>query len=204
MIRTLALIITAGILSTEMFAQGDHIRPQAFGISFMLNDFITPQRIRSTSLSQVLKKNEWAKFKDMGSGLAIHYFKGIRNHLDFAASLSATFIHDTNDGSDESGNNFLLEADASANIKMLSDKHSVTPYLIAGAGASLLRHSWGAFVPLGLGVKVNLFDEAAIFLNSQYRIPVTTFSIDYHFMYSLGIAGVIGNKKSETPTTVEY
>ena len=204
MIRMLSLLLSAGILSPGVFAQNDHIRPQAFGISFMLNDFITPQRIRSTSLAQVLDNNSWAKFKEMGSGLAIHYFKGIKSHLDFAASISGSFIHEATDGSIESGNNFLLEADVSANIKMLSDKHTVTPYLIAGTGASLLRQSWGAFVPLGLGIKVNLFNEAAVFLNSQYRVPVTITTIDYHFTYTLGIAGVIGGKKPDDPSTIEY
>jgi hypothetical protein len=200
----LAFLFSAGILSPGVFAQNDHIRPQAFGISFMLNDFITPQRIRSTSLSQVLDNQDWAKLSDMGSGLAIHYFKGVRNHIDFATTISGSFIHEVADGNTESESTFLLEADASANFKMLSDKHAVTPYLIAGTGVCLLRHSWGAFIPLGIGVKFNLFNEAAIFLNSQYRIPVTTFSIDYHFVYSLGIAGVIGGKKNEISPAIEY
>lgn len=204
MIRALALFITAGTFSTAVFAQNDHIRPKAFGISFMLNDFLTPQRIRSTSLSQVLNDNDWAKLSDLGSGLAIHYFKGVRDHIDFAATLSCSFIHDATYNASPSESNFLLEADASANFKMLSDKHVVTPYLIAGAGASLLRHSWGAFVPLGIGVKINLFNEAAVFLNSQYRVPVTMFTIDYHFVYSLGVAGVIGGKKSDSQPAIEY
>jgi hypothetical protein len=38
---------------------------------------------------------------------------------------------------------------------------------------------------------VNLFNEGGIFLGTQYRIPVTQ-SASYHFMYSFGIAGVIG------------
>jgi OmpA-OmpF porin, OOP family len=37
-----------------------------------------------------------------------------------------------------------------------------------------------------------LFDEAHFFINSQYRIPVTTNTANYHFLHSIGIAGVIG------------
>ena len=88
----------------------------------------------------------------------------------------------------------MLEGDASLNIKMLGEDYWVSPYAIVGIGASKYRNYYGAFVPLGLGLKVNFFDEANLFFNTQYRVPVTNETSNYHLMYSFGIAGVIGKK----------
>jgi len=54
---------------------------------------------------------------------------------------------------------------------------------------------FGAFIPTGLGLKVNLFDDAHLFVTSQYRIPVTKTTTAYHFFNQFGIAGRIGKKK---------
>ena len=62
-------------------------RQQAIGISFFLNDFITADRIRSTSLNQVISDKKFAKMGDMSPGLALNYFKGIGNHVDFVGTL---------------------------------------------------------------------------------------------------------------------
>ena len=91
-----------------------------------------------------------------------------------------------------SSDKFLLETDASLNLKMFSDKYIFTPYINIGVGASIYDGKAGAFLPLGGGLKVNLFDEAAIFINSQYRVPVTSTTSAYHFFNSIGIAGTIG------------
>ena len=81
---------------------------------------------------------------------------------------------------------------------MLSDRYIFTPYLIAGVGASLYDGKFGAIMPLGGGLKVNFFDEAALFITSQYRVPVTTGTNNYHFFNSIGFAGVIGKKREQT------
>ncbi|HLF45193.1 MAG TPA: OmpA family protein, partial [Chitinophagaceae bacterium] len=49
--------------------------------------------------------------------------------------------------------------------------------------------------PLGVGMNLDLFNEAKLFFNSQYRVPVTTGSSNYHFFHAIGITGVIGRKK---------
>ena len=93
----------------------------------------------------------------------------------------------------------LLEADASLHAKLLPDKYWVVPFLSAGLGASKYKGYYGAFVPLGLGVQVNLFYDAFLVLNSQYRVKVTD-NTNYHFFGSIGIAGNIGGKR-KTATT---
>jgi OmpA-OmpF porin, OOP family len=170
----------------------NYIRPKALAVSFVLNDFQTAQRIRSSSLGTVFNNDQWAKMKEMSPGIAVTYFKGLKDHVDFAATMAGSFTRISIDDETPTSEKFLLETDASLNLKMFSDKYLFTPYINVGVGASVYDGKAGAFIPLGGGLKLNLFDEAAIFINSQYRIPVTTTTAAYHFYNSIGIAGRIG------------
>jgi OmpA-OmpF porin, OOP family len=90
----------------------------------------------------------------------------------------------------------LLEADASAQLKLVSEQFWIQPYLNIGVGGHLYAgHYFGAFIPLGLGFKINFFDEAHLFVTSEYRVPVTTETANYHFFHQIGVAGRIGQKK---------
>jgi hypothetical protein len=189
------LILTVSFINGS-FAQDNAIRPAALGISFFFNDFTTPQRIRTGSLSQVLREDKWAKFREMDPGFAVTYFQGLQKYIDFAGTLSFSFpsLSLANE-SNSANSSLLLEGDASFNFKLLPEKYWVTPYAIAGVGASKYKSTYGALIPLGIGFKVNFFDEASLFISSQYRVPVTSGTNNYHFMTNIGIAGVIGKKK---------
>jgi outer membrane protein OmpA-like peptidoglycan-associated protein len=197
--KFLVSLMVFTLVLTDCFAQnGNYFRPPSIGISFFFNDFITPERIRSGSLSQVLREKQWAELREMGPGLAISYIQGLSNHVDFAGTVAGSFTRVPLPGqASRTEEHFLLEGDASLNLKMLSDRYIFTPYLIAGAGASSYNGKFAAFMPLGGGVKVNFFDEAALFVTSQYRVPVTSENTNYHFLYSIGFSGVIGKKKEQ-------
>ena len=168
-----------------------YIRKPAFGISFLFNDYTTAQRIRAGSLSSVLANKQKAKFKEMDPGIAISYFKGLNNHLDLVSTLAGSFVEYPVGSDNISRSKFLLEGDVSLNLKLLSEKYWLTPYASVGAGLSKYGVYYGAFIPVGGGLSLNLFDEAHIFINTQYRIPVTTATSNYHFFHSIGIAGVL-------------
>jgi OOP family OmpA-OmpF porin len=194
--KILASLFLFSFLLPIVHAQDNSVRPQALGVSFFLNDFSSAERLRTTSLSKVIADKSWAKFSEMAPGLAISYFKGLQKHLDFSSTLAASFVDYPFPTRESKGNdNLLLEADASINLKMFSDDYWFTPYFSAGIGGSKYEQFYGAFIPVGLGLKVNFFDEAALFTGVQYRIPVTYENTNYHFMYSIGVAGVIGKSK---------
>ena len=193
--KILSALFALYFLTPAANGQDDEIRPKAIGISFFMNDFVTPARIRSTSLSSVLSKKQFAKFRDMSPGLAITYFKGVKKHIDIAASLGGSFLRYPFPAKTFSSDNFLLEGSATVNLKMVSEKYWVQPYIIAGVGGHKYRSYYGAFLPLGLGIKVNFFDEAHLFITSTYRVPVTIETANYHLQHSIGVAGIIGKKK---------
>lgn len=168
-----------------------YVRKPAIAISFFFNDYTTAQRIRASSLSSVLANKQKVKLKDRDPGLAIGYYKGLKEHLDLAVTLSGSFVEYEIEGR-TAQERFLLEADASINLKLLTEKYWLTPYASVGAGMSKYGGYFGAFIPVGVGLKLNILDEAHIFYNTQYRIPVTTETAAYHFYQGIGIAGTIG------------
>jgi OOP family OmpA-OmpF porin len=196
--KLLASAVALYCLLSTGYSQNKPIRQSAIGISFSLTDFVTAANIRSGSLSEVLTEKRLAKFKDMSPGIGISYFKGLRPKIDFAATLNGTFLdYPFRDRASFGNNNFLLEADASAQFKLVTEDYWVIPYATAGIGAHMYKVYYGAFIPIGVGLRINLFDEAGLNINSQYRIPVTYETSNYHFYHSVGIYGIIGQKKEE-------
>jgi OmpA-OmpF porin, OOP family len=186
------LMITLG---TQAFAQKEYKRPAYIGVSFIMNDYLTAQRIRTTSFANVINNKQRAKFNQTAPGLAITYSKGLRNLIDMAGTAAFSFPRMPKPtGGTTNGDKGLIELDASLLLKMFSDKYIFTPYISAGLGASRYDGRFDAILPLGLGAKFDVFDESSIFFTGQYRVPVTNFTNTYHFMYGIGFAGRIGEK----------
>ena len=173
------------------------------GVSFFLNDFKTAAEIRSNGLVSVLKANDIFKTSRMDAGMAINYLSGLSEHVDFIGTLGGSFVSYPNSNIPFSSSTSLLsEVTASLNLKLLTDRYYVTPYIDLGVGASKFKKYYGAFVPVGLGLQVNIADEAFLLINSQYRIPVTE-NTSYHFYHSIGVAGNITARKEPAPKAVE-
>jgi outer membrane protein OmpA-like peptidoglycan-associated protein len=194
--KKILLAFLALSLFITVFGQNEYKKRPAIGVHFILNDFKTAASIRSSSLSNVLRTKEYKQTKNMAAGMAISYIKGLSNNVDFESSLSGSFLDYPIPGKPlTSQNNLLLEAVATGNLKLTSDKYRVSPFITAGLGAAKYKGYYSAFIPAGLGLQINLFDEAFILLNSQYRIPVTE-NAAYHFYHSFGVAGNIGKERS--------
>lgn len=191
--KVLTSFFSICLISSSLLAQ-DKIRPTALGISFVLNDYTTAQRIRSSSLDETIRNGQWTRFKQMSPGFALTYYKGLKRHIDFAGTLMGSYVNYPFPKKTFSNDGFLLEADASVNLKIVDESYWVIPYVSAGVGVSKYRVYYGAFIPLGAGFRINLFDEASINFGAQYRVPVTYEAAGYHFVYSFGISGILGKK----------
>jgi len=199
MSRIHGLWLFSMFISVFSFGQGnEYTKNAAIGVNFFLNDFKSAASIRSSSLNSVFINKQFGKVKEMTAGLALNYIKGLNNHLDFAVTGAGSFVsYELRNNPGSAKDRFLLEVDASIVAKMMSDNYWVTPYAQAGVGGLVYGVYYGAFIPTGLGLQVNFYDEAFLLLNAQYRIPITE-TANYHFYYSLGIAGNIGGKKDAT------
>ena len=200
--HVLVSLLAAIILTPSVFGQDDPIRSDELGVSFNLYDYKTAQLIRNSSLSTVIRNKQFGKVKSMSPGIGLHYFKGLKKQIDFAGSIAGSFLYHPFPNKPETGNEkFLLQIEGTALFKMVSDNYWIQPHLIAGFGAQKYSVFYGAYIPLGVGLNVNFWDEGRLFINSTYRVPITTGSANYHFMHAFGIAGRIGKKRE--PKVVE-
>lgn len=186
-------------MSLGVYAQTSLVKPRGLGIHFVLNDFYTPKFIRTDGLGATIRDNNIAKTKQMGAGMAVSYIKGLGTHVDVEATLSGSFLNYSTSGMiQDASNNFFLEGTGMAHFKLLSDRYCISPYLAAGVGASKYKGYWAAFAPIGAGLQFKLVDDVFLMLNSQYRVPVSSFS-DYHFYHSLGIVKTFPKPVVEAP-----
>lgn len=192
------LFIAFVLLHTYVIGQNDDaVQKPTFGVQFFFNDFKSAANIRANSLGVVLKNKEFGKIKEMSPGLALTYINGITRQFDFTSSLAASFVDYPVQNKPAFGRDFLLlEVDASVRGKLISNNALVNPYLQAGLGVSKYKSYYGAFLPVGMGMQINLFNEAYLLINAQYRFPITE-TTNHHFFFGFGLAGNIGKKTQE-------
>lgn len=189
-----ALLATTGCLQMS-FAQDKYIKAPALGIQFFFNDFKAADYIKSNGLSIALRDKQLGKFKQMSPGLAVNFLTGLSSHFDMSANLAGSFLdYPIPNHAAFSSDNLLLEGDVSFQAKMFTDRYVFSPYLLAGIGASKYKGYYGAYMPLGAGLQVNLFEEAFLLINTQYRVAVSD-NVANHLYHSIGFAGSIGKKK---------
>ena len=183
------------IICAASFAQNDNRKLPSLGIHFVLNDFVTAAEIRANGLSNVLRDKQFSKVKRMAPGLAISYLQGVSKHVDFGATLTGSFVNYdvANSQNLSKREQLLLEAAATANVKLLSDKYALSPFITAGIGAHSYRRSFGAYLPLGVGLQLRIADGVFGIANMQYRVPVTDKAV-YHLYHSIGLAAPLVKK----------
>jgi OmpA-OmpF porin, OOP family len=199
--KILLAFIGLGLFVSSSFGQGEYKKRPSFGIHFVLNDFKTAASIRAAGLANTLNTKVWHRTNGMTAGLAISYLQGLNNNLDFSGSLSGSFLKYPNSKTVSAQPLLLLEGAATLNLKLLSDKYILNPFLTAGIGASKFGGYYAAFMPFGIGAQVKVVDEVYIMLNSQYRVPVTE-NASYHFYHSLGVVAPLFKKKEPAPVVI--
>jgi hypothetical protein len=188
-IFTLLLVVSASAQSN------DYRRPGSIGVSFFLSDFQSAAEIKKNGLGSVIRSKNLTRTGRMNPGLAFNYIQGLSNHVDFSASLGASFVDYPIPNQTSTGNKkFLLETTANLNLKLLTDNFWVVPYVDLGVGISKYTSHYAAIVPMGVGLQFNLAEDAFFTINSQYRVPVTE-SAASHLYHALTFYGVIGQKK---------
>ncbi len=186
-------ILIALFLFTKVNAQ-QFIKAPSLGIHYSLTDFETVSKIKSSSLSDVLKNKDWSLTSQMMTGIGVDFFKGISKHIDLEASLNYTKgINTYNLPSTNINSYSLVTLDALLNIKLLSDKYYVRPYLIAGAGI-YSQNGTGFYVPIGTGFQFNIFNAAIVNIQMQCRNAIKN-TDNSNLFYQIGFATALTKKK---------
>lgn len=184
------------------------VKPASLAFHTFFTDFKTAQLIKASSLGNVLKNGSWSNFSDMQMGFGLSYFKGLKPTTDFVTTIDASSVDYTyKDGSTNGNSKFLFDGNAGVNLKLSDNSKALAPYLSGGVGFSHYKQ-WGIYAPVGFGLQVNVFNEAFITANMQYKIAAST-AVSNHFYYNVGIGvPLLKSKKTKpieknTPVVVE-
>ena len=170
-------------------------KPPIIGLHFFYNDFVTPALIKASSLGDVLKNKQWNKPQNMEGGFGIDYLQGLTNKIDAVGTINACWVNYLLPGGTLFGSsNFLLDVNAGAHIKLLTDKAVFNPFLITKIGFSAYKNLGGFSLIPGAGVQVNLFEEAFLLTTIEYRTALSK-SLSNQLFYSIGIATNLCKKK---------
>lgn len=179
-------VLFAEAISSEGFGQvKENVLPSTLGVQVTFNDFKHIDRAHSFSGLSNLK-----------TGISVNYLQGINAASDIVATVAGSIIDFTSQKQVSYGQgnkSLLLETDVSVRHKFFSHRF-IFPFVQVGAGVSVYKQYWGAFVPVGAGVQADISKRTFLLANAQYRLPLSI-TQDHHFFYSLGIAGVIGKSK---------
>ena len=173
------------------------------GLHFFYNDFVTPGLIETNGLGNVIKNNLWNKPQYMEGGFGLDYLQGATKKIDLIGTINASWVNYLKPGNVLYGSsNFLLDANAGAHIKLLTDKHTFSPFLIAKIGYTSYKNINGFSLLPGAGIQVNVFNEAFILTTIEYRAALSN-GLSNQLYYSIGIAASIFKKKTTAPKPVE-
>jgi OmpA-OmpF porin, OOP family len=174
------------------FAQTGKTRGKTLGVHFFLQDFANAKFLQDGGkIGDMFKRKTWYKPSQLTPGLALSFAKGITPKIDLRGTFSSSFEDYLFRNRPTPGyNEYLGEIDIAGNFKAFDDSHVLIPYLSAGIGASYYRGYIGAVAPVGLGLEVNLFGDAYIDLQTQYRVGLSNNTTN-HLYHSIGIKGTI-------------
>lgn len=194
------LLIVYCLMSNVCLAQK---KSGTLGLHFFYNDLPTAYQIKTTSLKNVLNNNLWTKMHNMQDGLAITYRKGLTKKIDWLGAAEFSYIdYLSQSGIYNGSNEFLFATQVTAVAKMFEDKKPVVPYLTAGIGGSVYDGKFGAYIPAGLGIQLNIFSATFLYTDFQYRTALSN-QVSNHFNYSVGIASTLKTKKVKEKPVVE-
>ena len=141
--KKILLSLFATTFFVTAFSQDEYKKQPSLGIHFVLNDFKTATDLRTVGLSNVIKTSQYSKTSGMIAGMAVSYIQGLSNSVDFAGTLTGSYLAYPVPNKISGGKSqLLLEAVATGNVKLLSDKYRVSPFLTLGVGASKYGGIW--------------------------------------------------------------
>ncbi|MBI1782901.1 MAG: OmpA family protein [Sphingobacteriales bacterium] len=174
-------------------------KPASLGFSFGLIDFKTPAEIKATSFSKKLKNGQWSNIAQrMDPSWQINFSKALVPKLDYSFNYTGAFLNYPGLPTSHtlySGINALLHA------KAFQEKRVLNPYLTAGMEGFNYNGNFGANIPVGVGLQVNLSNEVYMQLQAQYKLANTDNAQD-HLYYSFGILQALKKVKEIAPPVV--
>lgn len=166
----------------------DQKKARSLGFQFSFIDHQTATDLRTKALANVINEEQWYRINRKAPALTLTYMEGLTKNVDFAAKLTGSFLAYPLRGVANTGQElFFTELDANLHVKLLPDHFFIVPYFSAGAGVLTTNKSLAAYIPLGVGLQLNLWDNAFVHLQTLHRSPVTS-KATHSLFHSIGVS----------------
>ena len=188
--QKLTLFLVLMVFGASVIAQNSGKKPALFGIHFNALDLRTASAFKDSSVSL---KNV-ANLKDMDFGFGLSYWKGLTRTIDFSTKLNVNF-HDYAEedrGEYSEGQQVGIELEPTLNFRPYGDAALISPFLTAGVGGGYYSGEFGAYIPAGVGIQLNLKSTTYVMLQAAYRFTLSKDDLKDAMFYSLGVAQSIG------------
>ncbi len=175
-------------------------KKSAIGFSFNVTDFNTPAAIKSTSFNDVWESGDWTNLRDMAPGFSVYYFGGLAPKIDYSFRYNGTFGKSFT-SVQPTLKDYYNELEASLHARLLKRSALLNPFISAGAGIGNYWKKNGvqAYIPVGVGLELNLINETYFFLQANYRHSLKTENVPNNLFYSFGFAqSLVQPKAPET------
>lgn len=142
-----------------------------------------------------------ASLPDIGKinlGASVMFWNGITPNLDYSIRYNGLFSDYALPVASQE-DKFISELEGSLHLRALSDNHLFNPFISAGIGGGRYSNSYVAYAPVGVGIQMNLFSDAYIFLQGNYRFTFDDTKLHNSTFYSLGFTFPLRAKKPMVP-----
>jgi outer membrane protein OmpA-like peptidoglycan-associated protein len=191
----LTLLLFIAICTTQINAQTPFspVKQDGFGFNFGFVDFTSPAEIDTSTLRSVFKNGDLTHLGQMSPSLSVSYWKGLNKYLDFSGRVSGVF-YEYLPKTTNPGNGVGAEADATLNVRPISDNHFFSPFATGGLGAAYYKKI-GGYIPMGIGFQFNFQSQVYVMLQSQYRMTLSSNIIPNNLYHSFGVIANVGKPK---------
>ncbi len=194
--QKIALVLTLVAFTLGAAAQSDRYssskKGSLVGIHFNALDVTTPVTWKNSSSNRT-----FTKLKDLDFGFGVSYWKGLTKTIDFSTKFNM-MLHDyaAIDRNEYTTDKEVgLELEPTLNIRPYGDNSLIAPFLTVGVGGGYYTGKFGAYLPAGVGVQLNLQSQTYVLVQAQYRWSLTDDKLKDALFYSLGVAQNIGKAK---------
>jgi OOP family OmpA-OmpF porin len=169
------------LFSGHIFSQSLYKHPSTLGIHAALYDFKNPSPLQ--------------KLGALDPGLSLVFLKGLNNRFDLQAGVTGAFPDSTSKQVSGTGQSFLLQTDLSLRLRFRGGSRSFQPFLLSGLGFSHHKKEAGGYFLAGPGVEWN-YKGVYFLVSARYQLGLGK-SLNNHFYYSVGVAGLLSKPKKQ-------